>query len=463
MADNPTLGSFFPNDRTWEDRIRQAAYTSPSGVRITFDYEDVSRETDKATTAFEIPGINNDYIQDNGFGSRKYPLRCFFTGRSCDLEATAFENALLERGVGKLDHPLYGPRVEMLRGRGIWNPVSVVPFGTITRRDDLKSAANQSVVEVTFWTTTGAIYPSAQGEPRNEILAALDRFDLAEAQQFANSTKLARTIDKANAKASVRKFLKDVSAAIGKVSSGVTAVNREFRDLQQTINLGLDVLIGQPLLLAQQISNLIKAPGRALSGIQSRLDAYGVLADSIFGSSAANPADILIGSSVLGLRTTKITNDFHVAQQFATSTVSGAVGAVSFEREQFKTKPEALEAAAKIVAMFDALVANRDTGFAALQTIDSIEPGYIDTGEAYQALHEAVALTVGFLIEISFSLIPERAVVLDRNRTIIDVCAELYGEVDAKLDFLIETNQLTGSEILELPKGRLVKFYKAAA
>ena len=30
---------------SWTDRLREAAYTSPSGNRLRFDYEAVSRET----------------------------------------------------------------------------------------------------------------------------------------------------------------------------------------------------------------------------------------------------------------------------------------------------------------------------------------------------------------------------------------------------------------------------------
>jgi len=60
---------------------------------------------------------------------------------------------------------------------------------------------------------------------------------------------------------------------------------------------------------------------------------------------------------------------------------------------------------------------------------------------------------------LSFSLKQERSIVLDRARTIVDISAELYGEVDAQLDFLINSNNLSGSEILEVPKGREIVYY----
>src|SRR5690606_9340172 len=107
--------------------------------------------------------------------------------------------------IGKLQHPFYGT-------------FNVVPFGEITRRDDLKTAANQTVVEVTFWTTVGAVYPNSRSNPKNEIQAALDRFSASGAQQFADGTDLSSGLQKANIKSAIRNVLRSVSGALEKAS-----------------------------------------------------------------------------------------------------------------------------------------------------------------------------------------------------------------------------------------------------
>lgn len=416
---------------SWEDRLQQAAYTSPSGTRIQFAYEDVGRETEKRTTAFEFPGVSDAYVQDNGHGSRKYPLRCFFVGDKCDLLATAFEAALLERGKGKLEHPLYGT-------------FDVVPFGTIGRRDDLKSAANQTVIEVTFWTTTEAVYPSGDGNPKSEILAALSGFDTAAAQQFSASD-LSTALERANLASTIRKTLRKISAAMQGVSDQVTSVNRRFRDLQSAVNFGMDVLVGQPLLLAQQVVNLITAPARALTGIRSRLEAYRNLLESLFGQSRASSADQALSQQ----QRIKAQNDFRATDLAASAAIAGSV--LSVTEHEFATKPEAIAAADEILDQFEELTEWREERFEAL--------GLIDTGESYQALQHAVALATGFLVEVSFSLVPERSIVLDRPRTIVDLSAELYGSIDDRLDFLISSNDLSGSDILLLQPGRRIVYY----
>jgi prophage DNA circulation protein len=399
---------------------------------MRFAFRDVSTETDKRTAAFEFPGVDGAYVQDNGRGPRRFPLLCYFSGADCDLEAKAFEDRLLERGMGQLEHPLYGKH-------------NVVPFGPITRRDDLASGANQSVVEICFWSTLGAIYPSSGLSPKHEVTLSIDFTQKALSAGFGDKMNLLTAARRANTKLTVLQALKNVQAALGKVASVTESVNREFRDLQQQVNFGIDVLIGTPLKMAEQLLNLITAPGRALAGIGSRLEGYGALLNRLVASSRSTPGDV----SVLPALRLRLSNDFHTHELLASGAVLGSL--TSVVRHTFTAKPQALEAAEALLAQADALTAWQDERYGELEQID--------TGEGYQSLQETVALAVGFLVEISFSLVPERAVILDRPRSIIDLTAELYGSVDDRLDFLISTNQLTGSDILELPRGRRVVYY----
>ena len=419
---------------TWSDRLAEAAYTSPGGTRMTFFYDDVSAEVDKRTAAFEFPGVDGAFIQDNGHGERRYPLRCIFAGPECDEEASAFEALLLERGTGRLDHPLYGR-------------IDVVPFGTITRRDDLVSGANQAIVEVVFWSTLGAVFPTSRVSPRHEVLEALRLSKPAIAGDFARTMNLATEARRANARLTIIDGLRKIQAALRAVANTTESVSREFRDIQAQINFGIDVLIGQPLLLAQQVLNLITAPSRALAGIVSRLAGYRDLLARMIGSSPISSGETAAELERIHLQ---LSNDFHTADLIGSGAVLGSVSSVV--NNTFTAKPQALEAAEAIIRQVDDLTAWRDVRFGDL--------GQIDTGDGYQALQETTALAVGYLVEISFTLVPERAVVLDRPRALIELCGELYGSVgDERLDFLISTNHLTGSEILELPRGRRVVYY----
>lgn len=409
----------------WTDRLKEAAYTSPSGTRLVFLYEDVSRIVSKKTSGFNFPDADGTFVQDLGHTGRRYPLRVIFAGADYDLQAEVFEGLLLERGTGVLEHPLYGP-------------VDVVPFGDIKRTDRLKTAANQAVIEVTFWATIGLIYPSSQADPASAVLAAVEEYNTAAAAALAETTDLDNTVDAATFRGDYLALLDGASSGLQGIADTQDDVLQQFEAINDSINQGIDVLIADPLTLAFQTAILIQTPARAITAIGARLEAYRALSAGIFAGAPAEPGN-----------DPRPVNRFRAQDLYGATYVTGAV--VSVVNTQFEIRTDALSAADLLLAQLEAATVWRDDNFSSLNVID--------TGEAYQQLQEAVALAAGFLVQISFSLKQERRLVLTSARTMIDLAAELYGSVDDQLDFFIETNGLTGSEILELPRGREIVYY----
>lgn len=429
----------------WQGRIKEGAYTSPSGTRIPFIFTIVSRETTKRTAEFECVDLDEGYVQDNGHGSRKYPLTCIFSGSNHDQIATAFEAALLEKGIGHLEHPLYGS-------------FDAIPLGTITRRNDLVSEGNQSVIEVTFSTTLARAYPAGQSFPKNEILASLDAFNLAAALAFEDNVMLDTVGRRAEFKNTLQKILGEIRSSFDK-AQGITAeVRQEMAAQQRAINEAIDVLIGSPLLLAQAVSNLILTPGRMMQGFISRIQGYGRMLNNIVANHSDSSGDgTTLPEALIGLK-----NEYFLSDFVSLTGVAG--GVLSTTDTDYETRPQSLESAETIIGQLGTAVTWRDDRAESLS--DSTTPGatpVIDTGGAYQAIQEAVALAAGYLVESSFELVPERQIVLDRDRTIIDVCAEIYGTTsNDRLDFMIRSNDLSGDQILELKRGDLIRYYIAA-
>jgi prophage DNA circulation protein len=411
----------------WQDRIQEAAYSSASGTRATFDYEDVSTSIEKKTRAFNFPDADGTYIQELGKTGRRYPLRIFFWGDDYDTEADAFEELLLERGVGKLEHPKYGT-------------VDVVPFGEIGRRDDLKTAANQAIIEVTFWATIGIVYPASQTDPSSDVVSAIGEYNEATASEFENLTDLDSASERASLKGTYNALLGGAKSGLQAIADTQEDVQKQFNAIDSSINNAIDILIRDPLTLAFQTVQLIQSPARAITDIQARLSAYGDLASAIFSGDGS------IFST--GYDSTN-SNDFHTNDLYASTYITGMM--LSVVNNEFETKTDALSSAEFILDQFASVVDWRDENFESL--------GEIDTGASYQQLQEAVALAAGFLVEISFTLKQERTLTLDRDRSIIELVAELYGGIDEFLDFFISSNNLSGSEIIELPRGRKIVYY----
>jgi prophage DNA circulation protein len=438
--------AFGSGGNSWEKRLKRGQYKSPSGKVIKFDCLASERKFQLRGTMFEFDGIDEGYIQRKGIGSRQYPLTCIFQGETHDLEATAFENALTERGFGTLTHPLYGE-------------FKVIPFGEIGRNNSFVDKVNQSAVEVTFWTSTVTPYPTDQINFANEMAASIANFDVEMAQAYSRNVDLRTMARKANLKSTYKAFLRNVSSGYKSISDEISGARGEIRDVQDTVNRTIDVFIGQPLLLAKQAIALAKAPARALTGIERRLAGYQFMVRDMIASTLALPKQTLGASLNLGSRLIKIANDMHTADLFVLSNTVGAAQATL--EYNFANKREALQSAESIVSMYNDTIAWRDDQFEALEAIP-LGQSQLDTGEAYAAYQKVVAYATGRLVEISFSLFPERYVILDRPRALLELCAELYGRVDdSTVDALISTNKLTGDEIMEMPRGRRITYYRA--
>lgn len=413
----------------WEERLQEAAYTSPSGERLTFFYENVSETFTKKTSGFNFPDADGTFVQDLGTTSRQYPLRVIFWGNNYDLESNLFTALLRERGIGLLEHPMYGTK-------------DVVPFGAISRRDDLKTQANQAIIEVTFWETIRDIFPASQVSPADDVAAALAAYKTAEGEAYEEQLDITTVTNQVVAEDINLSLLDRVKLGLQGIANTVTAVQNQFNAIFDSIESSIDILIDTPLTLAQQTIDLIQSPARAATSITARLDAYKNLSDSIM----FNASNVFV---IYNPEDRDSNNTFHTNDLYLTASISAEVTSVI--NNQFETSTGAIAAADLILDQFETMTAWRDQNFASLSQID--------TSATYQNLQDAVSLAVGFLIQISFSLKQEHIIILDRGRTIIDLEVELYGTLDENLDFLIRSNNFSGSQILELPAGTSVVYY----
>ena len=416
----------------WDERLREAAYTSPEGDRIVFLFENVSEQIDKKTSAYNFPNLDGTYVQDMGKTGRRFPMRIFFSGPDYDLQSDAFFEILGQTGTGKLEHPSYGV-------------FDVVPFGTIKRRDDLKTAANQSIFEFTLWSTIGLVFLSGQDDAPAQVLSSVDQYNEALASELNDNVDFNNVTNKTLFENTFQTLTNATEAILQPIADVQEEVKRQFESINKSINQGIDVLIGDPLALAFNTSILIQAPARALALIKDRLDAYSNLAASIIQTSSTESSE----SQPIAPEPSQVSNDFFLRNTFVSTAVTGSV--ISAINNTFITQVEAIEAAESILEQFDSVVLWKDDSYQEIEQID--------TGSSYQKLLESVALISGYLVSSSFNLRKEYRIVTDRNRTIIDLCGEYYQEIDEQLDFFINTNNLSGSEIIEIKEGTEIVYY----
>jgi len=408
----------------WNEIYQEAAYTSPSGVRRTFQYENVRRAFDKNTAEFTFPGADGTFVQDLGRSGYRFPMRLFFWGDDYDVQVELFEKGLSEAGVGVLDHPIYGT-------------FNVVPIGRIIRRDDLVTRANQAIIEVTFLETIEVTLPASEVSAQSQVESKVAETTDKAAEQTGDDTSVEIPAEEVGFAQKLNSITSKIKDKMSVVSGFTDNVQKEFDAIVDSIENSVDVLVGDPIAMGYQIVALLQSPSRVISSFQAKFDAYGNLIDDLISSDLTPTLD------------SKAKNDLAITSVTLTGAMLGNVSSVL--QSEFNTRVEALEAAENILLKMDEVTLWKDNNQTTLSTID--------TGEMYQSLQETVALIAGFLVQISFTLKQERVLVTSRARTIVDLCAELYGNVDESIDFFISSNDFTGDELFEIPAGRRVVYY----
>lgn len=400
---------------SWLDRLKTSAYTAPDGTRIEFKTDDISRNFEKKSTPFEFPDVDGTYVQDNGASGLRYPVEAYFTGDDCDVQAEQFEALLRQKGAGRLELPLY-------------KIADVVPSGTVTRTDAVKTAANVTKISVTFYETTLLVYPVSQVDPESEVLGGVEDSMGALADEVGGAVDLENPVSLATFKNNLKVLVTSVQNIIAPVQELKAQVMSKVDAVLTSIDgVGGDLGVGS---LMTDLLDLMATPSQMFGKIKSTYNAY----------------DAAIKNMLISVQDVP---SFYSTKTASRTMLAGLV--VSVVSSEIDTQGSAVEMAESLLQLEESITRWEEEQREQL--------GIIDASSSYQSLQESVAITAGHLVQMSFTLKKERKIIVTRNRSLIDIVAELYGTVDEKLDFFIDSNSLTGSEILEIPKGREVVYY----
>ena len=410
---------------SWEDRLKEAAYTSPSGNRFVFEYENVSQEVEKKTTAFTFPNKDGAFIQDLGRAGRTFPFTVFFSGADYDTIADNFLLALEEKGAGKLEHPRYGDRI-------------VVPTGSISIREDLATGANQAAFSVTFSETIENItFPSSSKSTTDALSNSASEFQTSAADQFASDIQL----DNASEAIALQNTAANSVAVIGsleEITKQDSNINASFKTIKAAYEEQVKNVATEAGDTALQAILLTRTPARIVTDIKNEIAIYTTMIDGIITAGIANPDG-----------TTNPRNTYLYKNLLASAGLIALSEVPLFSI--INTRPEAVSAANSIQDLFDDLKEWQDGN---IESLDIISPH-----EAYYNLLVTITQAVIYLINLSFELPQERIVTLQNDRNLIEFLASVGLDVETNIDNFIQWNNLTGDEIEILPRGMVVTYY----
>lgn len=408
---------------------KKAKYKSPKGKDSVFDFEDVESSVDTKAAVFETAEGNGTYIQHNGNTSGRFPISAIFHGQDYKQRADVFIASLLEPGVGILTHPSYGRNV------------SVVPVGEVKRTDTFATGHGQTIVDVFFYETVGL---KEEGE---NIASLFDDLANVSAVIFSDGVNLSNPVSKASFKTKVKAFANNFKMTMRAASGNVARINYAIEDTGDSLARGMDTLAGEPLALARQCQLLIGEPRRQNTYVKGKLDAYNNLARDIFTQTLNEPSKYR----------KDVVNTFHFNRLCAVSILSDMAG-LSVETEEFKTRTEYIETIELIESLYDSFVDWNDAGF------DLYSGELADEATTNKNLFELeriIRSTILTLLQKAGYALTTIYMVLDADRTPIDLCFELYKTAsDETLDLFYISNGLVGNECILIPKGKEIVYFR---
>lgn len=441
----------------WTDEITEAAYTSPSGKRIVFNFSPaVNRKTPLKTAEHTFPDVDGAEIQPLGLGGKKFPMTAIFDGADCMKNASEFEEALCERGFGFLEHPIYGKH-------------AVVPTGEIERTDDLVSSLNESKVVVTFAETiTDKAFPESEVAAMDELESAINEYDVTTAETFAELIETDSIDDSLQLQSVLKTQSNSLFEGISKLASKASNLKDKMKVLQkinelknkvQGIISSVDKIAANAQELAATLIQTARMPAALVTDVLAKIEGYATIVDSIvknvkkdpFGDNAIKnqyaATSMILGSLVASC-------GFGVAQtaSAASSGASGASAEGGSTTGSFKSRAAVLNASESVTELFETYKTYMDSQIA--------KDAFVDSGEGYSALLQTIASSIQVMQEAAFILPMTRIVKLGRDRQLIELLAELYGaEGFNRIDEFINDNYLNADEIVLIPMGREVRYY----
>jgi hypothetical protein len=444
MAFPDNLISIFFGPNNWEQRLQPTIkFTSPEGFEFEAKWQRNTRSADKKLGIYFYPKVNGNVVDDLGINSSRMPITIYFDGKNNDIQARAFYDVVVrQRGVWDVIHPSHG-------FFGL-QPIS------ISENIDPTESGNITAVDVEW---IEPIDPDTL-ETERELAGIVDSLstdlNLSALGQFLAAVTQA-TAALQNAISITTQGIANVSAAaLAPLTTLSSSIFLTQNAIQNGIVDSLNATVIQLQSLGGQVQDLIQFPVLATNDLQSRLDAYANVTDSSL-SLLPGGANQLITNSSSPL---EIKNNTATVELGLNAALVG-FAQIAITSTGIQTRTQALQAAQDIADNFTKVQETLEAVQVALEN-EAIDEQYFAQSQSYSDAALVTFKAIRYLQQLAFDLKIERRIVLDRPRTPIEIAVNEYkgfGTNDSNLDLFIESNSLSGDDILLLPAGREVVIY----
>jgi len=408
---------------SWVDQIETGILiTTGDGKSYEPLYFNSPRSFDFNIAEFDFPHVEGTLVKRGQKKGTKYTLEFFFQGEEQLATALEFEQSSKDTRPWVISHPMHGTMS--------MQPVSLTFDNT---------GLNTSKITASLIETITDDAPKVTADAKEQILKSVENFSDTVTTVSGESMTAPDTDDITGL---TLEMLGIYDEAAPEVKSSIQA-NEYFNLFNKANGLLLD-LIAEPTLALIAMNDVIMYPSLFELSVKQRIE--------IFINQFTN-----LGDALEELITPSEKNNY---QFTATALISGMVNSIvtPLDDNDYGNAVDVLDVIDSLVTTYNELVTNLDT----LQTDNGGDPdSFIPNYDINQALSSLVNYTVANLFQIALGAAQERIVYLEQDSNLILLTHRFYGlELnDETIDEFIRNNKIGLSEMLQIKKGRQIKYY----
>ena len=433
---------FLLGDHDWKARLKEKIeFVSPEGREFSAFWKGSPRSLDKKVGIFAYPKVVGNIVQDLDANSTRFDITFWFEGKDNDKEANQFFAAAKENGNWTVTHPVHGFfELQLL---------------SITENDQPVDAGNITEISTTWIEGIDPITLKTAREAAGIVDAKSKDLNQSALDQFIDGVNTASS----TANEAIKTASKAVTNASNFALSPVAALNDAVWNTQNAIQQGIidttNAAVLDPLALAGQLQNLLEYPALATNDVESRLDAYDELINQLVDNLPGGANDPFADSSG-----SVVKKNSALTQELGMNAALVGIG-TSVTTGKLKTRVQSVDTASRINDSLTRIL----NGLDAIQEdslLEDIDNQYISNQQSLTDATGLIGEATRYLLISSFDLKVERRFTLEKPRAPIEITITEYGDLgenDENLDLFIESNQLTGKDILLLPAGKEVVVY----
>ena len=420
---------------TWETQTNpEIKFISPELNVFIALWKNNERSLEKKLGIFDPPKFKGSIVQDMDVKSVSYPLTIYFDGFNHNKTADKFFKACQnEKGQWEVTHPTKGQLIlQLVSVREVIDPTETGSY-TMFETQWLEPANIERLISA----------PELGALVLLEILDAIAD-GIAQLQQLRSDLYAAVQ----GALNMINKVAGLANTVMSELAATQNLINDAWNEAKNTLTNLLTIFKSDPTneeiqnKIGQALIDVVSIPLEANDNYDTRIDYYDELANLMY-SEAPTGSD---------------PEDYNKALFFELSMIAILIsGARIVVTSNFKTRSEIISAIEKVQESWNDIIASIDGIQENFENVD-IDKQYFGNSQAYTSLVNTYTLVMQYLLSQFFNLATEKRFTIKNKRSPLEICVTEYGSPDF-YDLFIESNELTGDEILLLNPGREVVIY----